>query len=77
MATDSGFQILARHGLERIRSADTVIMLPTVSFTQFPADILDALRQAHERGSCIISLCTGAFALAVAGLLGGRHAATH
>jgi AraC family transcriptional regulator, transcriptional activator FtrA len=77
VTTDSGFQILPAHGLERIRSADTVIVLPTVSFTQVPAEMLDALRQAHERGSRIVSLCTGAFALAGAGLLNGRHATTH
>jgi AraC family transcriptional activator FtrA len=77
VTTDSGFQILPAHGLDRIRSAGTVIVLPTVSFEQVPAEVLDVLRQAHARGSRIVSLCTGAFALAGAGLLDGRRATTH
>ena len=77
VTTDSGFQILPAHGPGRIRGASTVIVLPTVSATPYPAGMLDVLRQAHARGSRIASLCTGAFALAAAGLLDGRRATTH
>ena len=77
VTADSGFQVVAAAGPEAIRAADTVIVLPTVTPDQIPAGLADVLREAHSRGSRIVSLCTGAFALASAGLLDGRRATTH
>ncbi len=74
----TGFTIDTPHRLDALRKADTVIIPARsgVHGTTSPA-LIDALRAAHARGARILSVCTGAFVLADAGLLDGKRATTH
>ena len=75
--TNLGFAIEVGDGLEPIATADLVVVCPYDGASPPPTPVLDALREANERGAWILSVCSGAFVLAAAGLLDGRRAATH
>ncbi|MCH5642999.1 GlxA family transcriptional regulator [Gordonia sp. ABSL49_1] len=81
LPTTSGYGLVADAGVGAVSSADTLIVPGTRLSTarrngRLPDDLADALRSVRP-GARIVSICTGAFVLAAAGLFDGRRATTH
>jgi transcriptional regulator GlxA family with amidase domain len=74
----SGFDIVAQHGFERLAQAD-LIGVPAVRLgtAPMPEALAEQLRAAVERGARVLSVCSGAYLLGEAGLLDDRRCTTH
>ncbi|MDF2510056.1 MAG: hypothetical protein K0Q52_3915 [Microbacterium sp.] len=74
-----GFSINVEHDLAFAYEADLVVFcpLPRERWDDIDPLLLDVARHAVDRGAWVMSVCSGSFILAAAGVLDGRRATTH
>ncbi|MFE5403658.1 helix-turn-helix domain-containing protein [Streptomyces sp. NPDC056580] len=74
-----GLTVSTPYGLERLEEADLIAVPAGSDYVtrEYPPALLDALVRAVERGTRVLSVCSGVFVLGAAGLLDGRRCSVH
>jgi transcriptional regulator GlxA family with amidase domain len=74
--TSVGASLIPDHGIDQLLGAD-LVAIPAVAGPDYPQEALDAIRNAFDSGSMVLTICSGAFVAGAAGLLDGRACTTH
>ncbi|GAA0522661.1 putative transcription regulator, AraC family protein [Saccharopolyspora subtropica] len=77
LTTSVGMSLVPEHGLDGLDDVDVVAVPACRVREEYPAEVLDRLRRAADRGATLLSVCSGAFVIGAAGLLDGRPCTTH
>ncbi|MEC3958337.1 helix-turn-helix domain-containing protein [Nocardia sp. CDC153] len=79
VSSSPGIQVTPEYGLEELRDADLVAIpaFPIYADNPFDQRVVDAVRDAADRGATVLTVCSGAFLAGAAGLLDGRKCTTH